>query len=1020
MQRILSPFRSLTALLAFGLLLAPLSGLAQPAAAAAAPAAMPPWLKPGDLAPDFAVRTPDGQTLRLSDLRGKLVLLDIWATWCGPCVAAMPHNSELAKKFAANDFVLLAVCANDTAEAYEGWIKRNGTKYAFRTAFDPAGRDGWAKSVFNTQYHVSGFPSLFMIGKDGRIIGTTTGGGAGENPYVTRLLAKAGLPVDTSHLPPEVAADARPKVIPAMGKTMAMRPRTLPTARLGRLAYGDTVPDFAVQGRDGKEVRLSSFKGSPVFIAFWTGARSPVADVAAIQAAYATQGLKVWAINVATEKAEFDAWYDQEKIADAGFTASWDPAGKAFLESAANAHFGVGLYPAYAVVREDGSLVGGMVGAGPKVSGWLREPIARAGLRLTEADSQLLRGALDAFHAEQEKANASAGNAAAPGVTARSAAVQPAATIQAPPAGATTAAAAPARPALLGPGAIAPDFVMQDVTGREVRLSDFKGKVVILDFWATWCGPCIASFPHAQEIAARYKDQDVVLLASGTSDTIQAFKQWIPKNQPKYPNLQFVFDPNARNTPNFEQRASASLYGVTGIPTQFVIGRDGKIAATLVGNNGKEDARAEAALASVGVKVDPAIVARGRQQLADAEAEAKERAAAAAEAAKKPQFRESYARTANGAQLPEVTVEDAAGQAVTLKSVTAGKVTVITVWSASQGPGQDAIDVLNGYSKRYADQKFQILGLAAYGNRDAYLAWRQASAAGVAFPIVFDPVGAGPKPEKDFNEMTPDEKKTFMAIQRAHMDKVAPMKLAGGVMAPLPHTIVIDAEGRVVGFCVGTGAGIKESLGNLLLRAGMTLKPEDQPARVFTREESKDAPPPARREQLKVGATAPDFTTQDLAGKDVRLSDFKGKVVILDFWATWCGPCMAAMPHTQKVAAQYKDQGVVVLGSCTSDTRGAFERWVRANQAKYPDILWSHDVAERGDKNISRTLYGVGGIPAQFIIDREGKIVDIVSGYMEGEVILDAALAKAGIKVAPEIVAKGAADLKRRAAMRGN
>lgn len=1008
MQRLLRPFRSLTALLALGLLLAPLSGLAQPAAAAA-PAALPPRLQPGDLAPDFAVRTPDGKTLRLSDLRGKLVLLDIWATWCGPCVAAMPHNSELATKFAANDFVLLAVCANDTQEAYDGWIKRNGTKYAFRTAFDPAGRDGWAKSVFNTQYHVSGFPSLFMIGKDGRIIGTTTGGGAGENPFVTRLLAKAGLPIDTSHLPPEPAADARPKVIPAMGKTMAKPANTLPTARLGRVASGDAVTDFAAQGRDGKEVRLSSFKGSPVFIAFWTGARSPVADVAALQAAYADQGLKVWAINVATEKAEFDAWYDREKIATAGFTASWDPAGKAFLESIANSTFGVGLFPAYAVVRKDGSLVGGIVGAGPKVSGWLREPIVRAGMRLTEADAQLLRGVLDAFHAEQEKAASAGGNAA----------IRPAAAIMAPPAGAANAAA-PARPALLGAGAIAPDFVMQDVTGRKVRLSDFKGKVVILDFWATWCGPCIASFPHAQEIAARYKDQDVVVLASGTSDTIEAFKQWIPKNQPKYPNLQFVFDPNARNTPTFEQRASARLYGVTGIPTQFIIGRDGKIAATLVGNNGKDDARAEAALASVGVKVDPAVAERGRQQLADAIEAEKERAAAAIEAAKKPQFRESYLRTAHGAPLPEVTVEDADGKAVSLASVTAGKVTVITVWGASQGPGEDAIDFLNGYSKRYADQKFQVLGLAAYGSRDAYLAWRQASAAGVMFPIVYDPIGASPKPTKDFNEMTDDEKKAFSATQRAHMEKVVPMKLAGGMMAPIPHTVVIDAQGRVVGFFVGTGERIKESLGNLLLRAGITLKPEDQPARVFTREESKDAPPPARREQLKVGATAPDFTTQDLAGKDVRLSDFKGKVVILDFWATWCGPCMAAMPHTQKVAAQYKDQGVVVLGSCTSDTRGAFERWVRTNQAKYPDIIWTHDVAERGEKNISRTLYGVGGIPTQFIIDREGKIVDIVGGYMEGEVILDAALAKAGVTVAPEIVAKGAEDLKRRAAMRGN
>jgi len=1010
MQRLLRPLRSAIALLTLGLCLAPLPGSAQAAASAPAAGGPPPRLKAGDMAPDFAVRTPDGQTLRLSDLRGKLVLLDIWATWCGPCVAAMPHNSELAAKFAGNDFVLLAVCANDTLEAYNGWVKRNGAKYAFRTAFDPAGRDGWAKSVFNTEYHVTGFPSLFMIGKDGRIIGTTTGGGAGENPAVTRLLAKAGLPIDTSHLPPEPAADARPKVIPAMGKTMAQPAKFLPTARLGRVASGEAVPDFAVQSRDGKEIRLSSFKGSPVFIAFWTGARSPIADVAALQKAYADQGLKVWAINVATEKAEFDAWYDREKMADAGFTVSWDPAGKAFLESAANTQFGIGLYPAYAVIRKDGSLVGGIVGAGPKVSGWLREPIVRAGFRLTEADAQLLRGVLDAFHAEQEKAAAGSGTAS----------VRPAATIQAPPAGATTAAAAAARPALLGAGAIAPDFVMQDVTGREVRLSDFKGKVVILDFWATWCGPCIASFPHAQEIAARYKDQDVVVLASGTSDTIAAFKQWIPKNQPKYPNLQFVFDPNARNTPTFEQRASASLYGVTGIPTQFIIGRDGKIAATLVGNNGKEDARAEAALASVGVKVDPAVAARGRQQLADAIDAEKERAAAAIEAAKKPQFRDSYLRTANGAPLPEVTVEDAAGQAVSLASVTAGKVTVITVWGASRGPGQDGIDFLNGYAKRYADQKFQVLGLAAYGSREAYQTWREASAAGVAFPIVFDPVGASPKPEKDFNEMSDDEKKAFSATQRAHMEKVVPMKLAGGMMAPIPHTVVIDAQGHVVGFFVGTGERVKESLGNLLLRAGITLKPEDQPARVFTREESKEAPPPPRREMLKVGAKAPDFTTQDLAGKDVRLSDFKGKVVILDFWATWCGPCMAAMPHTQKVAAQYKDQGVVVLGSCTSDTRGAFERWVRANQAKYPDIVWTHDVAERGDKNISRTLYGVGGIPTQFIIDRDGKIVDIVGGYMEGEVILDAALAKAGVKVAPEIVAKGAEDLKRRNALRGN
>jgi hypothetical protein len=119
------------------------------------------------------------------------------------------------------------------------------------------------------------------------------------------------------------------------------------------------------------------------------------------------------------------------------------------------------------------------------------------------------------------------------------------------------------------------------------------------------------------------------------------------------------------------------------------------------------------------------------------------------------------------------------------------------------------------------------------------------------------------------------------------------------------------------------------------------------------------------------------------------------------------------------VAAKYKDQGVVVLGSCTSDARAQFERWVKANQEKYPDIVWSHDKEERGPKRASYNLYGVSGIPTQFIINREGRIVDIVIGYMQGEAILDAALAKAGINVDPALVEKGAADLKRRAVLAG-
>jgi peroxiredoxin len=272
--------------------------------------------------------------------------------------------------------------------------------------------------------------------------------------------------------------------------------------------------------------------------------------------------------------------------------------------------------------------------------------------------------------------------------------------------------------------------------------------------------------------------------------------------------------------------------------------------------------------------------------------------------------------------------------------------------------------------------------------------------------------------------MSPEELKAETERSRDFYSKIVSMRI-GGVMTPVPTTIAVNAAGKLVGWSSGFGANYRETIGNLLLRAGVKLAAADMPAKVTTDAELKKvkddiaarAAAP-RTEMIKVGAMAPDFTTQDINGKPVKLSDYRGKVVVLDFWATWCGPCIASMPHTQEVAKTYKDQGVVVLGSCTSDTREKFEEWVKANQAKYPDFIFSHDAAERKPERASAKLYGVGGIPQQFIIDREGRIAAAVTGYLKGEVILDGALAKAGIKVDPAIVAQAEVDLKKRNAMR--
>ncbi len=216
---------------------------------------------------------------------------------------------------------------------------------------------------------------------------------------------------------------------------------------------------------------------------------------------------------------------------------------------------------------------------------------------------------------------------------------------------------------------------------------------------------------------------------------------------------------------------------------------------------------------------------------------------------------------------------------------------------------------------------------------------------------------------------------------------------------------------------------LSSSLVTALAQAQQPTTPPTAPARRavpaarINQPSGSTAPATPRPELLAAGTVAPDFTAKDLAGKTLKLSDFKDKVVVLDFWATWCGPCMRSLPHTQEVAKEYKNQGVVVFADCTSDTRAAFEPWVKANQSKYPDITFACDPNDRGSdtfaERASSKLYKVSGIPTQYVIGKDGKIVASLVGFSEGDARLEAALAKAGVKVDAATLAKGEEQMKK-------
>ena len=120
---------------------------------------------------------------------------------------------------------------------------------------------------------------------------------------------------------------------------------------------------------------------------------------------------------------------------------------------------------------------------------------------------------------------------------------------------------------------------------------------------------------------------------------------------------------------------------------------------------------------------------------------------------------------------------------------------------------------------------------------------------------------------------------------------------------------------------------------------------------------------------------APAFTLQNLDGVDVSLTEYRGSVVILDFWATWCKPCTKTFPELHALQEEYADRGVVLLViSLDKSARRARDHLVE-NGFATDNVLWGSLEEARGVKE----LYGVGGIPRTFVVDRTGYIR--FSGY---------------------------------------
>lgn len=127
----------------------------------------------------------------------------------------------------------------------------------------------------------------------------------------------------------------------------------------------------------------------------------------------------------------------------------------------------------------------------------------------------------------------------------------------------------------------------------------------------------------------------------------------------------------------------------------------------------------------------------------------------------------------------------------------------------------------------------------------------------------------------------------------------------------------------------------------------------------------------------ELSGPAPDVTLKSTTGQNVRLADYKGKVIMINFWASWCGPCRQEMPLLEKMHKDYKDAGFVLLGVNVDAEAADRDKFLTETPVTFPILDDS--------QNTATEIFGVEAMPSTYFVDKNGNLAHLHKGYKPGE-----------------------------------
>lgn len=463
-------------------------------------------------------------------------------------------------------------------------------------------------------------------------------------------------------------------------------------------------------------------------------------------------------------------------------------------------------------------------------------------------------------------------------------------------------------------GPMAPDFELKDNRGNLVKLSSMRGQYVLIDFWASWCGPCRKEIPNVKKVYSEYKDKGLQVVGVSIDKDEAQWRKAIEEEQVEYLQL---WDPSMQ---------TGKLYNYQGIPFIILIGPDGKILARHL--------RGEALRQKVSDCIDSKPFEISCKL-------------------SKP-YKGKVFLTCVKDRLTKLDSVEVDGTSFSFK----GSIARAEQYRLMARPyGFDAYVCVEPGGHYQVDI-----------DKNGYRGFTVTTPDGKEQLLMNELLNEVSPLEKQTEELAVRHSKLLKQKKEAEAEKLQKQLSANWSKSQETKLSFIRKHPKSLAAMITAGELLTNDY--TTLKEVYELVDTVRFAHTYSWRSFKNKYQEAAGKWIQ-DKKAPDFVTKDMDGNTVRLDDFKGKYLLLDFWASWCRPCRAKMKELKEVYPKLQQKGIIVCSISLDEKR---EQWEKATHED--GIVWANtcDLKPFKENKIAAD-YKVTNVPTLFVINPEGVII---------------------------------------------